>query len=465
MKFIRFIARARRNEPPIQLFTYNENFTATKKSLRRMQPIQVVTPGSPNTGSGTSSGAGISGGAASAAANAIYGDHAALLTPLHDSSSLPLPWDFPSAGQLTLTPSRPSPCDASADASRESVLVDAPANTPASFSPPSFLPRVARNQEEQQQQQILNGASVRLSFADVALVPLGPADRIRDRWLQPLVAAAGETPKIIPPPTLQFISSVLRTWPRRMARDKQCLPPIIHQLQMTQPDVSVPLANCFNLVGMWLNRLPGSEVIVADTVQREMGRLSSDHDVPDIVALAEFQAYFIYCIAACFFPMAGFDLFDGATMITLHEMAFRTARNGLICEAEALPSKQHLSWESWIVAAAKRRTLLALSLFDIVYNEHRLVPTFVAKELQDVYVPESLPVWTASSREAWEREHVRYVALWPERGPVKVSEFWRPQRAVSAESRARIDRIDRWVEVADEFGMMLFSVCVHVHGY
>jgi hypothetical protein len=28
----------------------------------------------------------------------------------------------------------------------------------------------------------------------------------------------------------------------------------------------------------------------------------------------------------------------------------------------------------------------------------------------------------------------------------------------------RRERVDRWVESVDEFGMMLFAVCAHIHG-
>lgn len=111
-----------------------------------------------------------------------------------------------------------------------------------------------------------------LNFASVDLVPLAGADQIRDRWLRPFLAVTGqqELPKAFHPYTLQYMSCVLRTYPKQMANDS--VPPFIHPTQMTTGHVA--LANCYSLVRLWHHRAAGSEAIVADTVQREMDRLA-----------------------------------------------------------------------------------------------------------------------------------------------------------------------------------------------
>lgn len=146
-------------------------------------------------------------------------------------------------------------------------------------------------------------------------------------------------------------------------------------------------------------------------------------------------------------------------MITLHELAFRTAQTGLVSQAELTRSRP--SWESWIVVSAKRRAVFAFYLLTSVYNADNYVPNFLAEELREVYVPDAKRLWEARDRNEWEREYKPYLSEWEEGGLMVISELWQSPATGSAKRR---ERIDRWVQSADEFGMMLFAVCVHLHG-
>ena len=117
-------------------------------------------------------------------------------------------------------------------------------------------------------------------------------------------------------------------------------------------------------------------------------------------------------------------------------------------------------WESWIIASAKRRTIFTLYLFTSIYNADHSVPNFIAYELAGVYAPDMKELWEARSRAEWERHYKRYLSVW-EDGPLLISEMWRSPETGSTERR---NRIDRWVQGVDEFGMMLFAVCSHIHG-
>jgi hypothetical protein len=105
---------------------------------------------------------------------------------------------------------------------------------------------------------------------------------------------------------------------------------------------------------MWEHAAPGSEEIVMSTLRWEMDRLASEVctspylDVTvlmglkspnqhDYELLCAFQAYLIYSILMYFSPRGGFS---DTTMVTLKEMAFRTARNGLFCAAELASTDQ-----------------------------------------------------------------------------------------------------------------------------
>jgi hypothetical protein len=145
-------------------------------------------------------------------------------------------------------------------------------------------------------------------------------------------------------------------------------------------------------------------------------------------------------------------------MSNLQEFAYQLSLSGLLCTAEATHSRP--SWESWIVASAKRRSLYAMYLFDNVFNALANVPTYIAEELANLPVPASKALWEATERENWEREYDRHLAAW-EGGELRISELW---FAPEKDSPERRDRVDRWVESVDEFGMMLFAVCAHIHG-
>lgn len=124
-----------------------------------------------------------------------------------------------------------------------------------------------------------------LDFTLLDLVPLSDADSIRDRWLRPFLASIADdqdnqqqqqdVPKSFHPYTLQYMNCVLRTYPRLISEsDNELLPPFIHPVQIVGKHGGDALANCCSLARLWQQRAAGSDAIVADTVRREMDRLS-----------------------------------------------------------------------------------------------------------------------------------------------------------------------------------------------
>jgi hypothetical protein len=117
-----------------------------------------------------------------------------------------------------------------------------------------------------------------LDFTDIDLTPRLNAVDIRDRWLSPyLLPPLGrdEIPKAYHPFTLQYISIILKTYPRYMLKDGG-FPPIIHHTQVNPNRMPQALANCYSLVRMWEQAAPGSETMVMGTVEGEMERLASE---------------------------------------------------------------------------------------------------------------------------------------------------------------------------------------------
>jgi hypothetical protein len=157
---------------------------------------------------------------------------------------------------------------------------------------------------------------------------------------------------------------------------------------------------------------------------------------------------------------SGAALVTHLTVVQLQELAATVAASGLISGAEL--SHTRPSWESWIVASAKRRTMYVFYLFNTVFNAMSALPTYVAEELRGLPVPASRNLWDAEDRREWEREYDRHLATWKEEGELKISELWLSEETGTPERRSRIER---WVQDVDEFGMMLFAVCTHIHGF
>ncbi|THC96070.1 hypothetical protein EYZ11_004443 [Aspergillus tanneri] len=311
-----------------------------------------------------------------------------------------------------------------------------PYSTPSSWSRSSGQSRRQRQVSSGRNQNQGTG----LDFTDVVLVPSVNAEDIRDRWL------------------LQYISRVLSTYPRYMLKEGG-VPPIIHSAQRHGTEMPRSLANCYSLVRMWEQAVPGSEMMVMNTVEQEMERLAEEPPSQnDYDCLAAFQAYLIYSIMIYFSPLSSTSTITDKTMITLMELAFRTARSGLFCASELARTRP--TWEAWIQVAAKRRSIFTMYMFSSVYNADRLLPNFVADELRGVYAPGNKALWEAGDRESWGREYDRYLLDW-EDGQLEISELWRSEQTGSVERRKRIER---WVQTVDEFGMMMFAVCAHIHG-
>ncbi|KAJ5452491.1 hypothetical protein N7445_000674 [Penicillium cf. griseofulvum] len=303
-------------------------------------------------------------------------------------------------------------------------------------------------------------SDVALDFQQIHLAPMTDAEEIRDRWLRPyILGSTGQEPKQLNAHTIQYLTCVLKSYLRNLLN--LTAPPFLHSMQLgTYPPV---LAYCFTLVRTWLTRIPGCEHMILGTIREEMGRIESQDAVrSDFDSLCSFQAYLIYSMTMYFFPGAGtleeHQSFDTQTHIRMQEIAFQSAKVGLTCRAEE--SQTRPNWESWIVASAKRRTLFTMYIFTNVYNTQLGLPNFVAEELRGTMAPESKILWEASNRAVWEREYNRHLSRW-EDGMLKISELW---KSAETGTDARRERIERWLQSADEFGMMFFAVCAHIHG-
>ena len=119
------------------------------------------------------------------------------------------------------------------------------------------------------------------TFTDLSLICTIDSSRVRNRWMEAFVPSPNQRPKNFPPSIIQFISRVFETYPRMMLHPGNP-PPIIHPSQLAVPDLPTPLANCLSLVRMWEGQVRGSEVIVRETVEKEMKRLYEEEVIPSL---------------------------------------------------------------------------------------------------------------------------------------------------------------------------------------
>ncbi|EPQ58763.1 hypothetical protein GLOTRDRAFT_36217, partial [Gloeophyllum trabeum ATCC 11539] len=301
------------------------------------------------------------------------------------------------------------------------------------------------------------------STLDTDLVSSVDPSRIRSRWLDQILASPDQRPKHLSELAVSYMSQVLKTYPKMMLRQGG-LPPLIHHSQAEGERIPVPLANCLSLVRMWENRAPGSEMIAIQTIKWEMERLfrevSSFYGTYEqMELLAAFQAYLIYSIMLFFSSSEdGKSVTDRTVMINLQELACRVAQTGLVCAAELSHCRPR--WESWIVASAKRRTLYIMYFLDNVYCTLNHIPCHIAEELGSLLAPASKALWEARTKEKWEREYDIHLAAW-NGGGLRIGELWASRERGTATQQ---ERIQRWLESVDEYGMMYFSVSAMIHG-
>jgi hypothetical protein len=146
-----------------------------------------------------------------------------------------------------------------------------------------------------------------------------------------------------------------------------------------------------------------------------------------------------------------------AAILSLQDLAFRSAKTGLKCEAELAGTCP--TWKAWILASAKRRTVLTMFLFISIYRSESGLSNFLFEELGDIVAPESKALWEAVNAEIWTSEYREHLVEWGGAG-ITISELFNPRQ----HSEGVVERRRRWVESKDGFGTMLFSVFAHVYG-
>lgn len=268
-------------------------------------------------------------------------------------------------------------------------------------------------------------------------------------------------------------------------RNQSHIPPFMHLAQCShEAKMPKPLANCLSLLRLCENAALGSDDLVRDSMRGEMSRLVTvvETDVSfqtmahHLSCLSALQAYLLLSMHAYFAsktrPTLG--IFEPDLITTLHSLASKVSAMGIMCPEEVgdpvsfgtfLPR-----WETWIIAEAKRRTLFCVYMFEDVYNYDNSATTYLAEELATLLAPASKWTWNATSRTSFKAEYVEWTRAWSGQRGLVISELWPREPHDNADEALKArrkqetsDRISRWTESVDEFGMFLLAVCTATH--
>jgi hypothetical protein len=168
--------------------------------------------------------------------------------------------------------------------------------------------------------------------------------------------------------------------------------------------------------------------------------------------LAALQALVMYTILIMF-PATGqmtVARVDPAIFQCLQRVVNHVAKSGLILEEEVHCVQP--SWTSWVHITAKRRAILTIYLLHWCHSVYHEMEPFACSQLGFMPAPAPKFLWQAETEEKWAMLYAQWLAQWGGR-PYMMSEFADIRSGVGLEARSEM-----WLEDADEFGVLFFSI-------
>ncbi|TPX17864.1 uncharacterized protein E0L32_002965 [Thyridium curvatum] len=389
----------------------------------------------------------------------------AVSSPLrrNDSTTSPAP---PAPGSSPATPNQLFAHNATLPTSIDEVALGNNSDRPMSddtsvtFSPPIFAEHISPKAPTSSGHPPERPETV--DFSLVRLICPIDAEQISNRWLNTYVPAPGQRVKVYPTGTTVFLRSILHSYASMSASGRN-YPPFVHSVQTAGTAAKAPLSTCLSLVRACERPLPGSEDAVLDLLKGQMSAIVDGYSTYDQPTLtAAFQAYLIYCLMLYFIFETESKSFLRQAIVNIQMLASSSAKQGLMCVAEMQHSRP--SWEEWIIAESKRRSLYTMYLLDsLLLIEDGLTP-FLGIELQGLLAPARRSLWDAQDRHTWERAYNRHLADWPD-AHFRIDELWNLAPGADVATRdERIRRIRLWLEDVDNYGTMMYSITSAAHG-
>ncbi|KAK6444342.1 hypothetical protein FP744_10000590 [Trichoderma asperellum] len=175
--------------------------------------------------------------------------------------------------------------------------------------------------------------------------------------------------------------------------------------------------------------------------------LHRSYDLADM--LAALQASLIYSIMIHLDSKTTGQYAVQLVLGQLQEMAYHLLMAAAISTAD-IPSKVP-DLESWVIASAAHRTVLAIYVFDCVVCFLHHIPVYTCDELDFIPAPVCRRLWEAGEYETWREEYANWTKLWNGR-EVVMGELLNRYAVLHD-----CDRVEKWISEADEFGMLIFA--------
>lgn len=149
------------------------------------------------------------------------------------------------------------------------------------------------------------------------------------------------------------------------------------------------------------------------------------------------------------------SLVDPAIFLCLQRVVNYVSKTGLLLTEER--DCKRPSWESWIHVTAKRRAVFTLYLLHWSYSVYHGLQSFACSQLGFLPAPAPKFLWQAENKDKWEHLYYQWLVQWGE-FPYMMHEF-----AAILPGTALEPRTEKWLEDADELGVLFFSIGTTVH--
>lgn len=168
--------------------------------------------------------------------------------------------------------------------------------------------------------------------------------------------------------------------------------------------------------------------------------------------LAALQALVMYTVILMYpgKDQMSVSLVDPAIFLCLQRVVSYVAKTGLLLAEER--DSRRPSWESWIHVTAKRRAVFSLYLLHWSYSVYHGLESFACSQLGFMPAPAPKFLWQAETRAKWEELYARWLDQWEE-NPYMMREFSALRPGTALERRT-----EKWLEDADELGILFFSI-------
>jgi hypothetical protein len=265
--------------------------------------------------------------------------------------------------------------------------------------------------------------------------------------------------------SLQFNRSLLETHIRMMSQEDM-LPPYIHPWQLDGDCPSATLIHCKGLLRMYVTSKSNYEAsrYTLESMKMETDRILSQQCTNnEVELLGSVQALLLYSTSAFFasidnqWAQSSPFIVDAAFMAKLETVAYSLSLSGFVTKEE-IEHTRPSSWEKWILAAAKRRTILVLYLFTLIFSSINHLPLYIFNSLKYLPSPEARSLWKARNKEEWGRAYNRWLVTWQNGGPfmfVELVQWTYPDCENQSDKSAAEERWQTWLADADEFGMLV----------